>query len=199
GATEAEALEDALDTLVPVRPGRRREAVDPAREDVEKALAVELRQEAERLKRRLADRPGEALAPAGELVRIARWADVDPGHFQRSVKVTLDELEAIVRPRIEAFVARAKGLLERLGASGPATAVSTVASGVEVAVDASALQKRPRRDPLGLATAPDEAPVRPTVLLCGNGSRLPCVRKAVREILAIGPDELAWSPERAKP
>lgn len=195
-ASDAAALEDALDVVVPVRPGRKRGLEDPVREDLEKALACELRQEAERLKRRLAERPGEALAPTGELTRLARHAEVDPGLFARTVKVSLEELEAVVRPRIEAFVGRARGLLERLDGRGPAT-VATTGQGVAVEVDVLSISQKVRRDALGPASP--AAQTRPLVLLCGNGSRLPAVRSAVQRILALGDEELAWSADRAKP
>jgi hypothetical protein len=196
-AAEAEGLEDALDAVVPVRPDRIRDA-DPAREELEKALHCELWQEAERLKRRLVDKPTEALAPSGELVRLARYAGVDAGLFQRSVKVELDELEALVYPRIRAFMARAKGLLERLESQAPATLISSAASGVEVVVDADSLRRRPALGQDGPAP-PLDGGNRPQILLCGNGSRLPAVRRAVREVLSVGEDELAWTPARAKP
>ncbi|HZU99407.1 MAG TPA: hypothetical protein VFF73_22050 [Planctomycetota bacterium] len=196
-AAEAESLEDALETVVPVRPERLVDA-DPAREELVKALHVELRQEAERLKRRLVDRPTEELAPSGELTRLARYAGVDAAHFQRTVKVKLDELEAVIYPRIRDFVLRAKGLLERLEPLGPATTIVPQAEGVELVVDATALRRRPTRDAEGPAPSFDGRG-RPQVLLCGNGSRLPAVRRAVREVLSVGDDELAWTPARAKP
>jgi hypothetical protein len=196
-AAEAEAIEDALEASVPVHPERLAEA-DPAREELVKALHCELWQEAERLKRRLADHPAEELAPSGELARLARFTGVDASHFQRTVKVKLDELEAVVWPRIKDFMLRAKGLLERLEPQGPATVVSPANEGVEIVVDAEALRRRPRRDEDGpLPTFDGRA--RPQILLCGNGSRLPAVRRAVREALSVGEDELAWSPARAKP
>jgi hypothetical protein len=196
-AAEAEALEDAIESVVPVHPERATDE-DPAREDLVKALHCELWQEAERLKRRLSDRPTEELAPSGELARLARYTGVDASHFQRTVKVKLDELDAVVFPRIKDFVQRAKGLLERLGPTGPATTIGSANEGVEVIVDAAALKRRPGRDADGPLPSFDGRG-RPQILLCGNGSRLPAVRRAVREVLSVGEDEFAWTPARAKP
>ncbi len=196
-AAEADSLEDAIESVVPIHPERVTDE-DPAREEIVKALACELWQEAERLKRRLVDRPTEELAPSGELARLARFTGVDAAHFQRSVKVKLDELEAAVYPRIRDFVLRAKGLLERLEPTGPATLVTVANDGVDIVVDAEAFKRKPARDAEGPLPSFDGRG-RPAVLLCGNGSRLPAVRRAVREVLSVGDDELAWTPARAKP
>ena len=68
-------IDEAIETVVPVHAERLRDE-DPAREELVKALACELWQEAERLKRRLVDRPTEELAPSGELARLARRGEI---------------------------------------------------------------------------------------------------------------------------
>lgn len=159
----AEALERAVERLLPTKFGVY-EDEDPIRADLARRLFHELWQEADLLKVRVS-RSADRARVETDLKRVARYTGI-PAERLADVGLTLPELEARIRPKIERAVRRSAGLWQEAAA----TAVG------------------------GLVVAGQGPKVPLKVLLAGNSSNLAIVRRLVSEIFRIPDTEIVRNP-----
>jgi molecular chaperone DnaK (HSP70) len=165
-------LEAALETVLPTRYSRYTDT-DPHKEDLSRKLFNELWHEVDALKIRLAmAEGGEARKMGGVLRKIARYAGVDPIIFNE-ISFSIAELDARIEPRITETVRKAYELYRN--------AQSGSKGGIQMA------SKKPAEPGSGLR-----------VLLFGNSSNLPIVRRKFEEIFRIPKDNLVMTTGRLK-
>ena len=188
----AQRLLDAMERFLPTRFARYADQ-DPMLEQRAKVFFMDLWREAnDRLKpllvARAGEEGGEARASVQEpLERLARWVGVDPKVWNDRVSVSLAELEHMVAPRVRAAVTKARDLY--LGAREAEEAPSPTArlrSEAERPLLSTSAQRRPAELP------------QLTVLVTGNSSILPVVRRAFAEVLVGVEHELVWDERTRK-
>lgn len=183
----ARRLLDAMERFLPTRFARYADQ-DPMLEQRAKVFFMDLWREAnDRLKPLLVARAHEEGAEARASVqepleRLARWVGIDPKVWNDRVSVSLAELEHMVAPRIRAAVTKARDLY--LGAR-----------------DGQAPGPRPEGERPLLSTSAQRRPadLPPlTVLVTGNSSILPVVRRSFAELLQGVEHELVWDERTRK-
>lgn len=189
----AQRLLDALERLLPTRFARYADQ-DPMLEQRAKVFFMDLWREAnDRLKPLLVARAAEAGGDVSAarasvqepLERLARWVGIDPKAWNDRVSVSLAELEHMVAPRLQRAVEKARDLYlgARDEASGPPQAP---APGEERPLLSTSTQRRPA----------DLPPL--TVLVTGNSSILPVVRRSFAAALEGLEHELVWDERTRK-
>lgn len=202
---DAERIDEALERLMPTRFARYADA-DPVMERRAKVLFMDLWREAnDRLKPLLVARTGgvtslEAAEAASAtvqepLLRLARYVGVDPKLWNDRVVVSLAELERMIEPRVRRAVMKARDLYlaaaDGEGAPAPEGADDEAAQADEgVPLISTAARRRPPRA--------RRARPRLTVLLTGNASILPLVRRTFAEVFRGLDHELVWDERTRK-
>lgn len=210
-AADADRIDDALERLVPTRWGRHA-ATDPVLERAAKVLFLELWREAnDRLKPLLvarAEQAAEADAPAAPsgasfrvaarvqepLERVARHTGVDPKVFSDEVEVTQVELERMIEPRLRRALEKARELHRNAAdlAEPPREPLPEDRDPTPPLLSSSRSQRRPGSGSLRRARG------RLTLLLTGNSSILPAVRRLLGEAFAGVDHELVWDARARK-
>jgi len=201
---EPERVLGAMERLLPTRFARYADS-DPVMEQRAKVFFMDLWRECnDRLKPLLVARAGgdtslEAAEQARSAIqepleRLAAYLDIDPKLWNDRVAVSLAELEALIEPRVTQAVTRARDLYLRA---------------VEEDAGASA-----ESDDAGEADDPDDAPIlsskasgrfkssagrrKLTLLITGNSSILPVVRRTFAEVFKGIDHELVWDERTRK-
>ena len=173
-----ERLEKALETVIPTR-WADYENVDPHKERLARKLFCELWPEADTLKLLVvASKTGEANV-ASPLKRVAKYAGVDPKLFNDEVKVSLDELENRIRERVERTVRQAHALFETATAGGDSS--GSAGGGLLVA---SPGEHEPRKSL--------------KIIISGNSSNLPSVRRMFTEVFEPDDKDMVWNKDQLK-
>ncbi len=198
---DAERIDDALERLMPTRFARYADA-DPVMERRAKVLFMDLWREAnDRLKPLLVARTGndtgleaaeQASATVQEpLLRLARYVGVDPKLWNDRVVVSLAELEHMIEPRVRRAVMKARDLylVAAEGEPAPGEDLGDEADDDAAPLISTSARRRPR---------PKRARPRLTVLLTGNASILPLVRRTFGEVFRGVDHELVWDERTRK-
>ncbi|MCX8039643.1 MAG: Hsp70 family protein [Planctomycetota bacterium] len=168
----AQAVEDAVDTILPTRWKRLEEAGDLITKETARKLFYELWLPAEVLKIKAVSDPARRAQLTEPLHKIAKYAGVRPEQLM-GVEVSEDEINAAIEPQLRRSIGKAAQLL--------ANADQGAASGgLSIGFNAPATSK----------------PV--TILLAGNSARLPIVRRLVCEICRIDPERVVMDPNGVK-
>lgn len=203
---DAERIDEALERLMPTRFARYADA-DPVMERRAKVLFMDLWREAnDRLKPLLVARTaGDTSLEAAEaasatvqepLLRLARFVGVDPKVWNDRVVVSLAELERMIEPRVRRAVMKARDLyLSAVDGEGASPGAGFAEDGDQDELDEGAplISTSARRRPSPRRTRP-----RLTVLLTGNASILPLVRRTFAEVFRGVEHELVWDERTRK-
>ena len=188
----ARRLMDAVERFLPTRFARYADQ-EPMLEQRAKVFFMDLWREAnDRLKpllvARASEHPAEdarARAHVQEpLERLARWVGVDPKSWNDRVAVSLAELEHMIAPRVRRAVARARDLY--LGAREEGEPPPPP----DLRDEPPLLSTAARRRPEGLPPL--------VVLVTGNSSILPIVRRSFAELFQGVEHELVWDERTRK-
>ncbi len=168
----AKLLEDAIDTMLPTKFGVY-EDDDPMKSELARKLFYDLWHEADLLKIRLSQSEKGVVKVTGVLKKVAKYMGVEPIVFNE-IEVDIETLNKHIEPRIAETVRKAYTLYQsvRTEASGGLTfrkVGSSSADGKEL-----------------------------RVILCGNSSNLPIVRKTVLDIFKINESELVMNRAELK-
>lgn len=199
---DAERIDEALERFMPTRFGRYADA-DPVMERRAKVFFMDLWREAnDRLKPLLVARTGgdtsadaavRATATVQEpLDRLARYVGIDPKVWNDRVTVTLAELEHMIEAPVRKAVHKARDLYlsaVEVEGDGAAEVHDDVEDGTPL-ISTSA-RRRPAR-------TVKRARPRLTVLLTGNSSILPLVRRTFAEVFRGVDHELVWDERTRK-
>lgn len=197
----AEQLDEAIERLLPTRFARHG-GLDPVAERRAKLLFMDLWREAnDRLKPLLVARCADPLSAAAAdaakarvqepLERAARWLGLDPKVWTGQVEVSLGELERMVEVRARGVLHRARDLY--LGAALEPTPASVLPAPFEEdddPVPPMSSQLRPRGAP--------RAKGKLTILLTGNASILPLIRRELATEFEGIEHELVWDERTRK-
>jgi hypothetical protein len=167
----ASLLSKAVDTLLPTRYGRY-EDDDPMKAELARKLFYDIWHEADMLKIRLSMSEKGVEKVTGVLKKVAKYMGVDPMVFNE-VEVSIDDLNRHIEPRITETVKRAHALYQ---------SVHTESSGGLMVRKGGASTDGPEL----------------RVILCGNSSNLPIVRKKVLEVFKINESELVMNRKELK-
>jgi molecular chaperone DnaK (HSP70) len=154
-ARRVQQIEAALETLIPTRFTKYQD-VDPFKEQVARSLFHEIWHEADALKIRLSGAEGQPRTISGVLRKVAHYGGVEPIVFN-DLAFTMAQLEKRIDAKITETVRKARDLYRGSGQSGQ--------GGIEMARSL---------DPSNLR-----------VLLFGNSSNLPIVKRKFAELLGI--------------
>lgn len=163
-------IEGAIETLVPTRFARYQDA-DPFKEKAAREIFYELWQEAETMKVLLVGAVSGTGRVQGVLRRVAAYSQVDPKVLNDRVEGSLAELDLRVRPRLEAAVRKAHTLYR--------TALNVPAGDIVVRGETA-----------------EEKPLK--VIVTGNGSKLPLVRRLIDEVFRLDETQVHYAPGRLK-
>lgn len=197
---DAERIDEAIERLIPTRFARYADT-DPVMERRAKVLFMDLWREAnDRLKPLLVARTGgdtsveaaeRASATVQEpLLRLARYVGVDPKLWNDRVVISLAELERMIEPRVRRTVTKARDLyLAAVDEDAPASGAPEEDDDGGAPLISTSVRRRPptRR-----------ARPRLTVLLTGNASILPIVRRTFAEVFRGIEHELVWDERTRK-
>jgi len=164
-------LEGAIETLVPTRFATYQN-VDPFKESVARKLFYELWNEADTMKVRLSQSEGRPCQVESQFRKLAKYAAVDPVCFNE-ITFELGQLDKRIEPRVMETVSKAFKLYQNS-------------------------RKAPKR---GITVGdrggtPEEKNLR--ILLFGNSSNLPIVKRKFLEVFRCDPSSIAFDKGTAK-
>ncbi|GDY12148.1 hypothetical protein LBMAG53_10260 [Planctomycetota bacterium] len=172
----AQAIDDAIDTLIPTRWKTLEDAGDLIAKDTARKLFYELWLPAEVLKIRAVSEESRLATLTEPLHKIAKYAGIRPEDLM-GITIAEAEIDAAIEPALRRSIGKAAQLLGSAGGSAP------TASGLD----------------FGGLVAASPSPGRPvTVLLAGNSARLPIVRRLVCEICQIDDHSVVMDPHGVK-
>jgi molecular chaperone DnaK (HSP70) len=170
----ADGVESAIDLVLPTRWKTLEQAGDLITKEVAQKLFYELWLPAEVLKIRALTDPSRQAALTEPLLRVAKYVGLRPDELM-GVTISEAEINAAIRPHLTRSIGKAAHLLASVDQG--AAPVSGLNFG-------------------GLAAAPAAPQV--TVLLAGNGSRLPLVRELMAELCKVEPAQVVMDPKGLK-
>lgn len=169
-----EGIEKAIDTLLPTKWKILETNGDLITKEVARKLFYEMWMPCEVLKIRALSDPSRQAALTEPLLRIAKYLGLRPDELM-GVTVSEVEINAAIKPQLTRSIGKAAHLLASADQS------SAGVSGLNFG---------------GLAAAPAAPQV--TVLLAGNGSRMPLVREMMIELCKVDPAVVVMDPKGLK-
>jgi hypothetical protein len=167
----AKLLEDAMDTLLPTKFGLY-EDDDPMKAELARKLFYDVWHEADLLKIRLSMSDSGRVKVTGVLKKVAKYMGIDPLVFNE-IEVSLENLNKHIEPRIVETIRKAHDLYQSVHRSAT--------GGLMVQKAGSSSEKPELR-----------------VIMCGNSSNLPIVRKKILEEFKINESELVMNRRELK-
>jgi molecular chaperone DnaK (HSP70) len=178
----AVAVEDAIDLLLPTKWKTLESNGDLITKETARKLFYELWLPAEVLKIKAVSDASRIAKLTEPLHRIAKYAGVKPEQLE-GVTVSEAEINAAIEPALRRSVGKAAHLLQSAPSDAPAAASTGggLSFGSLLGAPAAAVPDRPV-----------------TVLLAGNGARLPLVRQLVSELCQVDPANVVMDPKGVK-
>jgi len=167
----AKLLEDAIDVFLPTKYGLY-EDDDPMKAELARKLFYDIWHEADMLKIRLSMSKTGNEKVSGVLKKVAKYMNVDPIVFNE-IELSIEDLDNHIEPLIEETVKKAHELFK---------SVHSQASGGLMVSKGAASSDGPEL----------------RIILCGNSSNLPIVRRKMLEEFKINENELVINRKELK-